>query len=128
MPRVDGVPLTDLIDRFEIEAGMRPAGGAYGGLLPAYLGSNRIDDHFRGKTTIATRSKTPLLACECGEWVCWPLQAEITLTEDLATWDNFEQPHRPQRDYRGFGPFRFDRRQYDDALGHLAEPISSDIE
>ncbi|MFE9581188.1 hypothetical protein ACFYO1_32775 [Nocardia sp. NPDC006044] len=127
MPRVDGVPLTDLIDRFEIEAGMQPAGGAYGGLIPTYLGDNQIDDHYRGKTAIATRSKIPLLACECGEWVCWPLLAEIVVADDVVTWDKFEQPYRPQRDYSAFGPFRFDRRQYDDALQDLAEPISSDI-
>lgn len=126
-PRVDGVPLTDLIDTFEVAAGMRPAAGAYGGLVPAYFGSTRIDDHFSGKSTIATRSKTPLLACECGEWVCWPLLAEIVVADDLVIWDHFEQPYRPERDYSSFGPFRFDRWHYDGALQELARPISSDI-
>ncbi|MGW0212268.1 hypothetical protein ACWDZ8_43535 [Streptomyces sp. NPDC003233] len=37
VPRIDGAPLTELIDGFEIAAGMQPAGDAYGlhsGVLP----------------------------------------------------------------------------------------------
>jgi hypothetical protein len=32
------------------------------------------------------------------------------------TGDSFRQPHRPDWDYSGFGPFVFDRAQYDEAL------------
>ncbi|MEV4129698.1 hypothetical protein [Nocardia sp. NPDC049707] len=127
VPRIDGVPLTDLIDRFELDAGMQPAGGAYGGLIPAYSQSLRMDDHFHGRSTMATGSKTPVLVCECGEWGCWPLLAEITVTDDLVIWDCSEQPGRRTRDYGAFGPFRFDRNQYDDAVRDLSRPISSDI-
>ncbi|RJO74014.1 hypothetical protein D5S18_18770 [Nocardia panacis] len=125
-PRIDGVPLTDLIDRFELDAGMHPAGGAYGGLIPAHARTLRMDDHFHGRSTMATGSKTPVLVCDCGEWGCWPLLAEITVTDDLVIWDCSEQPRRA-RDYSAFGPFRFDRNQYDDALRDLTRPISSDI-
>ncbi|HEV2347534.1 MAG TPA: hypothetical protein VGS97_25810 [Actinocrinis sp.] len=45
--------------------------------------------------------------------------AQITVTPDRVTWSSFEQPHRKTRDYTAFGPFRFDRRQYDDALRAL---------
>jgi hypothetical protein len=31
VPRIDGRLLLDLIDHFEVGAGMRPVGGAYGG-------------------------------------------------------------------------------------------------
>ncbi|MFG2190355.1 hypothetical protein ACGFNT_35225 [Nocardia iowensis] len=127
MPCIDSVPLTDLIDRFELEAGMRPAGGAYGGLIPAYSRCLRLDDHFHGRSTMATGSKTPVLVCECGEWGCWPLLAEITVTDDLVLWDCAEQPDRRARDYGTFGPFRFDRKQYDHALRNLIKPIRSDI-
>ncbi|MFD6395054.1 hypothetical protein, partial [Nocardia sp. NPDC060259] len=37
MPRIDTIPLTDLIDTFEICAGMQPAGDAYGGLVPRFV-------------------------------------------------------------------------------------------
>ncbi|MGW0970703.1 hypothetical protein [Streptomyces sp. NPDC002516] len=45
VPRVDGVPLTALIDHFGTGARMRPAGGAHGGLLPQFFrfGRRRYD-------------------------------------------------------------------------------------
>ncbi|MFG1664970.1 hypothetical protein [Streptomyces sp. Y7] len=42
--------------------------------------------------------------------------ARIAATAALVTWEAFEQPHRKTRDYVVFGPFQFDRHQYDDAL------------
>lgn len=113
VPYVDDVALTDLIDRFELAAGLSPAGGAYGGLIPRYF-SGTMTEHFHGLD--AEEGKTPLLACACGDWGCWPLLARITVTEDEVVWDSFGQPHRPERDYRGFGPFRFARAQYDAAV------------
>ncbi|MFF2375069.1 hypothetical protein ACFVUW_11875 [Streptomyces xiamenensis] len=41
-------------------------------------------------------------------------------------WDSFEQPHRKTRRYAAFGPFQFDRRQYDDALRALNAAIGPD--
>ncbi len=127
IPRVDDAPLTELIDRFELHAGMQPAGGTYGGIVPAFARSLRIDDHFRGKSVMATGLSTPLLVCECGEWGCWPLLAEITITQDVVIWDRFGHPRGSERDYGAFGPFRFDRGQYDDALRDLSTPTSSDL-
>ncbi|MEU2248979.1 hypothetical protein [Streptomyces sp. NPDC019224] len=51
--------------------------------------------------------------------------ARITATADLVTWDAFEQPHRKTRDYVTFGPFQFDRHQYDGALQALSAVIDS---
>ncbi|MFC4909367.1 hypothetical protein [Actinomadura gamaensis] len=34
-------------------------------------------------------------------------------------WNDFEQIHRRTRDYTAFGPFLFDRAQYDQALAAL---------
>lgn len=124
VPRISGVPLTDLVDRFETGAGMRPAGGAYGGLIPQFYRFGPMEDHFRGRSARVTGPKTPVLGCECGEWGCWPLMARITVTADLVTWDSFEQPHRKARDYTAFGPFQFSRRQYDDALQTLSTATS----
>ncbi len=124
VPRIDGVPLTELIDRFEIDAGMDPAGAAYGGLIPRLYRFGAMEDHSHGRPS-PMRPKTPLLGCECGEWLCWPLMARITVTAELVIWDCFEQPHRKTRDYTTFGPFQFDRHQYDDALRDLSAAISS---
>lgn len=114
--RIDGTDLTELIDTFEIGAGMRPAGDAYGGLVPAYFRFGSMDDHFHGRSTNA---KTPVLGCECGEWGCWPLMTRIIVLHDVVLWDSFEQPFRPDRDYTGFGPFRFERHRYDAAVATL---------
>ncbi len=116
VPYVDDVALTDLIDRFELAAGMSPAGDAYGGLDPRSL-SGTMTGHFHGLEF--GEGKTPVLGCACGNWGCWPLLARITVTGDEVVWDAFEQPHRAKRDYRGFGPFRFARAQYDAAVLRL---------
>ncbi|WP_151480456.1 hypothetical protein [Streptomyces albicerus] len=126
LPRIDGEPLTELIDSFEIAAGMRPAGDAYGGLTPQFFRFGPMQDHFLGQSTKAMGPKTPVLGCECGEWGCWPLMARITATAALVTWDSFEQPHRKTRDYTAFGPFQFDHHQYADALRALDAAIGSD--
>ncbi|PXX56524.1 hypothetical protein DFR70_11976 [Nocardia tenerifensis] len=124
VPRVDGVPLTDLIDSFELAADMQPAGEAYGGLPSGHV---RFVNHFHGKSSMTMESKTPVLVCQCGAWGDWPLLADIVVSDRLVIWDHFAQRYRPQRDYSGFGPFRFDRNQYDDALQVLDTPTSSDL-
>ncbi|NUP53685.1 MAG: hypothetical protein HOW97_41145 [Catenulispora sp.] len=126
VPYIDGVPLTELIDSFEIAAGMRPAGDAYGGLIPEFFRFGPMADHFHGRSTEAMGPGTPVLGCECGEWGCWPLMARIIVTAELVTWDSFRQPHREARDYTAFGPFQFNRRQYDGALAVLTEAIEAE--
>ncbi|MEU6663036.1 hypothetical protein [Streptomyces sp. NPDC046821] len=125
-PFIDGAPLTELIDSFEIASGMRPAGDAYGGLIPGFYRFGPMQDHFHGRSANAMGPKTPVLGCECGEWGCWPLMARISTTADLVIWDSFEQPHRETRDYTAFGPFQFERHQYDDALLALTAAIAPD--
>ncbi|MEV0331757.1 hypothetical protein [Nocardia sp. NPDC050717] len=123
MPRIDTIPLTDLIDTFEICAGMEPAGDAYGGLVPQFFRFGSAMDHFQG-SSFRLRQRTPVLACSCGELGCWPLLTRITRTGDLVVWDQFEQPHRPMRDYTTFGPFLFDRNRYDEAVEALEDAIA----
>ncbi|MEU7187498.1 hypothetical protein [Streptomyces sp. NPDC045470] len=125
IPCIDGMPLTDLIDRFETGAGMQPAGDAYGGIFPQLFPYGPMEDHFHGRSA-DTWGMTLLLGCECGEPGCWPLTARITVTGDLVIWDSFEQSHRPERDYTAFGPFRFDRNRYRDAVQALSAAIRSD--
>ncbi|MFE0678672.1 hypothetical protein [Streptomyces sp. NPDC058867] len=127
VPRIDGTPLTELIDGYEIAARMQPAGDAYGGLIPEFFRFGPMQDHFLGLSTGVMGPKTPVLGCECGEWGCWPLMARITATADLVTWDAFEQPHRKTRDYAAFGPFQFDRGPYDDALRALSAVTDSAV-
>lgn len=58
--------------------------------------------------------KASLLSCECGELGCWPLEADVTLTDQRAIWSSFVQPHRSETwSYDGFGPFTFHCAQYE---------------
>jgi hypothetical protein len=124
VPVVDGELLTGLVDEFEMAEGMQPAGGAYSGLIPAFFRFGPLDEHFHGRSTNAMGPKTALLGCACGEWGCWPLMARIVVTKGWVTWDAFEQPHRPGRDYGSLGPYRFPRRQYDAALMGLRYEVA----
>ncbi|ONI79878.1 hypothetical protein ALI144C_24415 [Actinosynnema sp. ALI-1.44] len=126
VPRVDGAPLTDLIDRFEIGAGMRPAGNVYGGLASWVFRSAPVEDYFHGLPADATGPRTALLACSCGDVGCWPLLARVTTTDEVVIWDDFQQPHRRARDYTAFGPFQFDRDRYDVAVRELSAAIDAD--
>ncbi|WP_405780667.1 hypothetical protein [Streptomyces sp. NBC_00859] len=60
VPHIGGAPLTELIDGFEMDAGMQPAGDAYGGLIPEFFRFGPMEDHFRGRSTSATGSETPV--------------------------------------------------------------------
>ncbi|GAB3944214.1 hypothetical protein GCM10029976_067960 [Kribbella albertanoniae] len=109
VPLVNGVSLVELITRYERGEGLDPAGG-YAGLV--------LDNFSSIRGYLVGEPSTPyaLLGCNCGDMGCWPLQAQIHADADTVTWDSFRQPHRPDWDYSGFGPFVFDRAQYDEAL------------
>jgi hypothetical protein len=98
--------------------------GQYHGLAPEeVLPPSR---HFLGDPSWGVYrydGRTQILGCECGEPGCWPLVCEIRATETRVVWAAFEQPHRsypktthPPWTYDGFGPFEFDRKQYESAL------------
>lgn len=110
-PTVDGVSLTDLVEAYEADQRFDVVGG-YGGLVPAWSRTG-LGEHLGP-------GRTSLLACECGEVGCWPLQATIAVDGDVVTWSDYEQPHRPDRDYTGFGPHRFDLAQYEAAVAAAA--------
>ena len=122
VPVVDGVPLTTLVHAFERAADMEPRTEPYGGLIPANFRFERASEHYFARTVTQPKTeKTPLLGCSCGEWGCWPLLARIDVQPDLVRWRDFEQPHRPARDYSALGPFEFDRADYDAAVAALAD-------
>jgi hypothetical protein len=121
-PAVDGTPLPEIIAAFEREQHFEPAGG-YGGLIPAWFKYGALDRYFVGDfekdSYFARINRVYLLGCECGEVGCWPLMARIKTEGEFVMWDSFEQPHRKERDYSGFGPFVFDAKQYREAVAAL---------
>ncbi len=54
--RIDGALLTELIDGFEIAAGMQPSGDAYDGLIPEFFRFGPMQDHFLGRSGALTVS------------------------------------------------------------------------
>lgn len=109
VPLIDGKPLTERIDIFEARAKMQPTGEMYGGL---------VEDE-RGADSFQPGRARVVLACSCGAAECWPLLADITEDGDTIIWRGFRQPRRKGRDYTRFGPFRFDRAQYEKAVEEL---------
>ena len=117
VPRVDGTPLTELIEAFEAGLNDSPVGG-YGGIVPEYFRFGDLSKYYLG----CENQQWPapghlwLLGCACGEVGCWPLSAQVTVTDSTVMWSAFSQPFREHRDYSGFGPFEFDRTQYEIAV------------
>lgn len=146
MPVVDGARLAELAGRFEEDRGYDPADG-YGGSPTGAFTAETTADYFLGRAGtsadrcgpgplrrvyLAARGGRPvqrrlaLLACgDCGGQGCWPLEATVTSDAEAVTWSSFGNPHRRARGYPGFGPFRFDRAQYDDALADLVRRLAS---
>ncbi|OAP24430.1 Alcohol dehydrogenase [Amycolatopsis sp. M39] len=112
MPSVDVIALTDLIDRFELDAGMSPGRWRLRRTSPARVQSHH--DRALPRSRRGGRQNPAARLRVLG------LLARSTVTEDEVVWDSFGQPHRPKRDYRGFGPFRFARAQYDAAVLRFA--------
>ena len=119
-PVVAGVVLVGLVEEFERRQLFEPSGG-YGGLIPEWFRFGSALTHFLAADgAYLDEGRVPLLGCTCGEWGCWPLLVRITLDDEKVTWSDFRQPHRPDRDYSGFGPFVFKRRDYFDAIGAIS--------
>lgn len=96
--------------------------GEYEGLCPdhVFLPSR----HLLGEPIelLEYDGKAAVLECECGCPGCWPFLVKITVEEDIVMWSDFEQPHRGPESagghwkYDKFGPFIFDRKQYESEL------------
>jgi len=129
---IDGRDLVDLLKEHEApfaEAEGSPSmAGAYSGLLArdVLLPSRHL--YGEPELLFAYDCRAEVLSCgHCGQPGCWPLVCEIVVTDQTVTWHRFEQIRRngeeggPIWRYEDFGPFRFDRGQYDGALSLLSE-------
>jgi hypothetical protein len=125
IPLIDFTPLPRIIEQYESEKGFDVAGG-YAGLVPKHYRFGPLNTHFLADYGVDLESNWEahgryLLGCKCGQVTCWPLTARISKTDDIVTWDRFYQPHRPDRDYSGFGPFKFDFYDYEFVVNRVAE-------
>jgi len=123
---INGDNLLDLVRAVELPfataEGSPNIAGSYAGLpAKSHLPPSQ---HFLG----TREGKVEVLICGgCGEFGCWPLLASIQVAENLVIWKDFVQPHRrnpvkktPWK-YDGFGPFVFERSQYEAALFSASE-------
>ena len=122
---VNGTDLVELVRQAELPSAQADEeaelAGTYLGLVPGYIRMDLAGQFLGGSGTwlySEGEGKTALLSCNCGEVGCSPLLARVTVDEDTVTWDEFEQPTRPDWDYEGFG-FTFERSQYEQALFEL---------
>lgn len=119
--KVDGMALEEHARRAELKSAradrQERLAGAYGGLthLDAICWPSR---HFLGAPALSGSgdSDTVLLGCDCGDWGCWPLFAEVQVSAVTVIWREFRNGHRPAWDLSRLGPFEFDRDQYELAL------------
>jgi hypothetical protein len=119
MPCIDGVSLADLVTAFERSRGYDDPAGGYAGIVPSHFRLGSLPGYFLGQAKPPEgghQCEIFALFCECGEAGCWPLVAHVSLSKDQVIWKHFSQPHRPKRDYSAFGPFNFDRLQYEQAV------------
>jgi hypothetical protein len=124
--KVDGVALEERARRAELRSARAAREEALAG---AYAGLTRLDTvrwpsrHFLGAPALPVPGgDTVLLGCDCGDWGCWPLLAQVDVTEATVMWRDFHNEHRPTWDLSGLGPFTFDRGQYESALRTTQEP------
>lgn len=118
---INGVDLISLLKEhelpFAIEEGHPDLAGQYAGLFPTVA---EDQGYFLGKPTEGDDwdGKTQLYVCAgCGDSGCWPMLVRIEVRDDSIRWSDFEQPHRRDSwSYASFGPFVFDRAQYEEAL------------
>jgi len=124
---VNGMSLIELVRRAELPSAQaddeEELAGTYVGLVPGYIRMDLAGQFLGGSGTWLYpegEGKTALLSCNCGEVGCSPLLARVTVNDETVTWDEFEQPTRPDWDYDGFS-FTFERPQYERALMDLFE-------
>ena len=112
---IDGVDLATLVRPVELPhataEGHPEIAGAYDGLPP--------DDWKALPERYDTDDRVAVLACVCGEVGCWPLRVRIEVADRVVRWSDFQQPHRPEWSYAGFGPFVFDRLEYDTEIQRI---------
>lgn len=114
-PVIDGRALSQLVSEFEAAKQFDVVGG-YGGIFPGWSRYPPLEAYYLGESGDQYwdgLGKIAVLECDgCGEIGCRPLLVKVTVDTERVTWNQFEQPHRPGRDYSDFGPFVFSKDSY----------------
>ena len=115
---VDGRRLLDLVLRAETAA-RRSAGNPDepNEYLPMAVHNVRGPQHYLGSPVDywADPGATALLGCDCGEWDCHPLTAQVNVGHRDVAWSVFRSATHEWGPLP-IGPFLFDRAQYEAAF------------
>lgn len=122
--QIDGQPLDELITAYEEDRAFDIVGG-YGGLVFFGLKPSELLLYFEAidPPDILEFSHVAVMGCNCGDVGCWPLVCQIQRTDAGVVWTDFQQPHRKDRDYLGFGPFHFELAAYRQTLAALESEL-----
>lgn len=99
VPLVDGRRLVDLVAADDAAHGYEPTGG-YGGLVPSFFRLGDLARYYLGQQEPWIDMAVAVLACDCEELGCWPLQTLITIDDQQISWHDFGQPHPPRAGLR----------------------------
>ena len=117
-PIIGGRSLVDLVTDYEEGRGWELA-GIHDGLVLDELQVENLREHLlQGKPSSPHDAGVAVLGCTCGVNECLPFLAEVRLTDEQVLWGGFQYELAAglSWDYSDFGPFVFDRAQYEVAL------------
>ncbi len=127
LPCIDGQPITDLIHEYEKNRNENAP------KLKGFLGVQSSPKKYSQDTafpynlmygydpaTVANlpvfnRDEAIVLACGCGEWGCSRTTVRIKVTNSQVHWHNLRTSFEKRTAYPNFGPWTFDREQYQSA-------------
>jgi hypothetical protein len=126
VPIIDGTSLIEMTRTYEREHGIFV--GGYGGIDPRDNDASPVESYGLepppGIDPDEEPEKVRLLGCDCGILDDQPLLATAVLDADAVIWRDFVNPFRDET-YDEFGPFAFDRAEYDRALVRLAQDLDA---
>ncbi|MFT3808002.1 hypothetical protein [Arenimonas sp.] len=122
---VDGNDFLEMLRAHEMPYAQREGHSNIAGGYAWPYASTSTRDAFLG-IDADENNRVELLACQCGSPGCWPLLVQIDVGPSEVVWSSFEQPHRGEDSaaghwhYNEFGPFVFERSQYEAAVAGIA--------
>jgi hypothetical protein len=117
-PIIDGRSLVDLVTDYEEGRGWELAGIHDGLVLDESQLADFSERMLRSRPSSLHDARVAVLGCTCGVNECLPFLAQVRITDDRVLWEAFQNPLAAglSWDYCEFGPFVFDRTQYEVAF------------
>jgi hypothetical protein len=127
---INGISLIEIVRTYELPyAAKYEQENIAGGYIPN-ASENLYSLLVEKRKSPEYQHEIPILICECGCEGCWDLLVTIDEDELEVLWSNIHNPHRSYPmseggfwDYKEFPSFRFDKKQYKDAIETLAKML-----